>query len=133
MPFSYRFTLDARQSLLDATSFAAQFGPETESAFVRAFAGAVSAACDATAPRHALDETGSLAFSRPVFLRLFATAKKRTRRSSAGVWRLYYTMEDADSDKKPDQVLILRVAHGAAQPLTAWLDEPHETDATDNG
>lgn len=63
------------------------------------------------------DETGSLAFSRPVFTRLFTTAKVRRRNNAAGTYRVYYALADSDGDGKADTLQVLAVRHAAARPL----------------
>lgn len=75
-----------------------------------------------------VEETASLAFSRPVFQYLLVATKsgKRVRRSSANTWRIYYALGDADSDGKPDTIHILALYHAASQPL--W----DETDSVES-
>lgn len=66
-----------------------------------------------------VEETASLAFSRPVFQYLLIATKsgKRARRSAANTWRIYYALGDADSDGKPDTIHILALYHAASQSL----------------
>ena len=127
--FLYNFTPRARQSIADAQTYLAQFGGDAPLRFTNALQTAVNAVCEtAGTMRQPADEVGSVAFSLPVYLRLFTTAKVRKRNSNAGVWRLYYTLQDTSGDGQADTVLILLVSHAAAKPLTSWLDEGNEPD-----
>ena len=62
------------------------------------------------------DEKASLGLIRPAFQERFYTGtKKPARRSSAGVWRVFYALLDADGDNHPEALLVLRVFHAAAE------------------
>lgn len=65
------------------------------------------------------DEEASIAFAQPAYKHLFTTASggKRKRRQAGGVWIIIYALPDANTL----QMLTLR--HGAAELLTAWIDE----------
>lgn len=127
MPFRYAFTPRARVSIDAAQDYVEPFGEEASLRFANALQEAILAVCEMAGGEPTMhrpaDETGSIAFSRPVYLRVFTTAKTRQRRSNAGTWRLYYTLADADGDGQADTIQVLFVSHAAAQPLTAWLSE----------
>ena len=65
------------------------------------------------------DEEASLAYSRPAYKYIFTTSRtgKRKKRQTAGVYVLFYTLPDTNT------LLVLGLRHGAAEPLTAWLDQ----------
>ena len=73
-----------------------------------------------------IDEDASLALSRPILKHLFFTGKTRQRRSSAGVWRLYFDLRDNDQDGKPDTLRVVTIRHGAAAPLWNPRDQDQE-------
>jgi plasmid stabilization system protein ParE len=63
------------------------------------------------------DERGSLFFSRPVSEYIFTTQKKRNRRSTSGIYRVFYELLDADKDGQVDTLRVLSVRHAGAKPL----------------
>ena len=72
------------------------------------------------------DETASLAFSRPVYKHRFDLSKKRQRRSSAGVWFVFYFLTDNNKDGIVDTLNIAAIRHGAAAPL--WNEKQDDTE-----
>ena len=65
-----------------------------------------------------IDEEASLAFSRPAYKHLFTTAAsgKRKRGQNAGVYLVFYELLDFNT------LQVIGLRHGAAEPLTAYLD-----------
>ena len=67
------------------------------------------------------DENASLALSRPTYRARFETTKKRARRSSTGVWYLFFWLIDGDGDHVPETLRVVTVRHGSA-PLM-WTED----------
>ncbi|MCX6365546.1 MAG: hypothetical protein NTX57_02415 [Armatimonadetes bacterium] len=71
------------------------------------------------------NEAASLHYSRPTFSHRFQTGKTKTKRSSSGVWYIYFGLEDTDKDGRPDTLSVVTISHAARPPL--W-EEPHGED-----
>lgn len=71
------------------------------------------------------NEAASLHYSRPVFGHRFQTGRTKTKRSSSGVWYIYFGLEDTDRDGRPDTLSVVTIVHAARPPL--W-EEPREED-----
>lgn len=68
-------------------------------------------------PFDATNETASLRFSRLVYRDRVEVSKSRSRRSSAGLWYVYYTLEDRSNSGKADTLVVASVRHAASQPF----------------
>ncbi|WP_309707336.1 type II toxin-antitoxin system RelE/ParE family toxin [Armatimonas sp.] len=69
------------------------------------------------------NEDASLGLSRPTYRTRFETVAKRARRSSVGVWYVFYWLIDGDGDRVPETLRVLAIRHGSAPPL--W-NEPED-------
>ena len=75
------------------------------------------------------NEAASLHYSRPIFSHRFQTGKTKAKRSSSGVWYVYFGLADTDGDGHPDTLSVVTISHAARPPL--W-EEPHgEAEARD--
>jgi plasmid stabilization system protein ParE len=77
-------------------------------------------------PFHSLDEPAPLHYARPVYRERIETVKRRARRSSTGLWYVYYTLEDRGKTGTPNTIVILRIRHSAARPFTLDVSEEDE-------
>lgn len=73
------------------------------------------------------NEGASFAFSRPVYKHRFELSKKRQRRSSSGVWFVFYFLTDNDKDGAVDTLNIAAIRHGAAASL--WNPEKQDEES----
>ena len=70
-------------------------------------------------PFHAPDEQASLYFARPVYRLKLETSKTRARRSSTGLWYVYYGLKDSTGQgTKPDTLSVVAIRHSGAPPLS---------------
>lgn len=70
------------------------------------------------------DEDASLALSRPTYRAKFETSKTRARRSSVGVWYIFFWLIDGDGDRIPETLRVISVRHGSAPPM--WATDSDE-------
>lgn len=70
-----------------------------------------------------INDDASLGLSRPTYRNRFETSPKRARRSSVGVWYVFYWLIDGDGDRVPETLRALSIRHGSAPPL--W-NEPRD-------
>ncbi|WP_395090787.1 hypothetical protein [Armatimonas sp.] len=126
----------AEERINDAVTWLQGYSEESAQRFVEAMEDALQVLCRQVAadiqqkiPLQT-DELASIYYSRPVFMHLLQTGKTRKRRSSAGLWRLYYDIVDQDRDGAPDTLRFLSVYHAAARPL--WEEPRPEQDEDDN-
>ncbi|MBC8141922.1 MAG: hypothetical protein H7Y38_10830 [Armatimonadetes bacterium] len=52
-----------------------------------------------------------------------SVSKTRNRRSSAGLWYIFYRLEDVGGIGRADTLFVVAVRHSAAQPFTIEDDE----------
>jgi plasmid stabilization system protein ParE len=137
-PLTLVISQRARERVREATEWLFSLSEEAAERFDAAVQAEMPALCHSVAEQIAggirliPDEDASLAFSRPVYLHLFTTAKKRRRRSPSGTWRVYFDLRDADGDGTPDTLRVLTVRHAAARPL--WdVDDGVQDDQDDEG
>jgi plasmid stabilization system protein ParE len=125
----------AAQDIRGARRWQKSISPATEQRFTTRLTALLRNLCSelpekiATGRPPQRDEKASLGLIRPAFQERFYTgAKKPTRRSSAGVWRVFYALLDADGDNQPEALLVLRVFHAAAELPWERIDqeEPEE-------
>jgi len=62
-------------------------------------------------------EAGSVYFARPIYRHVMQTVKRRARRSSAGVWHIYYEVR-VETDKERSALVVHSIQHGASEPYT---------------
>ena len=65
----------------------------------------------------------SIYFSRPVYRHSLETGKHRQRRSSAGLWYIFFAVTDEDADGTPDTLRIFSVRHSARPSLAISASE----------
>lgn len=100
--------------------------PEAADRFEERLDEAISAARDRIAreiaengrPFDSPDEAASYAMTQTVYRLKVETSKKRSRRSSAGLWYVLYALRDTDGDGVIDTLRVHRVLHSAARPLS---------------
>lgn len=107
-------------------------GTEYVERFTEEFGKVISETCQRVAQE--LDENGkpfdrpnegaSLRFAAPVYRVDISTGKKRARRSSAGLWYVFYRLEDIAGIGRADTPSIVAVQHSAAQPFS--IEESEE-------
>ena len=71
----------------------------------------------------------SVYHSRPLFRLDVQTTKKRARRTGSGLWYVYYAIDDADKDGKPDTLTVHALEHSTAEPFainTGQFDLPDD-------
>ncbi len=71
-----------------------------------------------------LNDDASLALSRPTYRARFETTKTRARRSSVGVWYMFFWLLDGDGDHIPETLRVVSVRHGSAPPQ--WREDEDE-------
>ncbi len=67
-------------------------------------------------PFDKIDEAASVHWAQPVYRLSIETATKRRRGSSAGLWYVYYALQDVNGIGKPHTLYILAFRHSAARP-----------------
>ena len=125
-----RITEEAQQQVLQAREWLGSLSPENEQRFCEVLEqellqlqAQIGQMLDEGAfPQY--HEEASLAFSRRVHQHRFQTGKRRQKRSSRGVWNLFYLLLDLDGDRVFDTIRIISVRHAAAAPL--WDVEQKE-------
>ena len=60
------------------------------------------------------NEDASLALSRPTYRAKFETTKTRARRSSVGVWYVFFLLLDGNGDRIPETLQVVGIRHGSA-------------------
>ena len=125
-PLLLEFAPEALGAIRKTTAWLATFDGEVHNRFARAVREKVVTLCreaarEVPAQTH---EMASLHFSRPVFSARFQTGKTTRKRSSAGVWYLFYDLVDTDADGFPDLLWVLAVRHAAAMSL--WQDTQND-------
>jgi plasmid stabilization system protein ParE len=135
-PLRLQITDTAEERINDSITWLESYSEESAQRFVEALEDALQSLCQQVAhdiarkvPLHT-DELASIYYSRPVFMYLVQTGKTRKRRSSAGLWRLYYDITDRDQDGQPDTLRFLSIHHAAARPL--WEEPRPEQDEQDD-
>lgn len=68
-------------------------------------------------PSSPMHEAASVRFSRPIYRLDVAVTKARARRSSAGLWYVFYALEDRANIGRPDTLAVVAVRHSAARPF----------------
>ena len=68
------------------------------------------------------DEGASLRFAAPVYRVDVLVGKSRARRSSAGLWYVFYTLVDRAGIGRPDTMFVVAVRHSAARQFTVEDD-----------
>lgn len=122
---------EAERDVRLAIRYLEQFGEEVAIRFVSKLAATLDALTERIADELASgnglfdhpDEGASLQYSRPVFQERFQTGKTRARRSSAGVWRIFYGLDDDDKDGKTDTLRVYAIRHAAARPFPDFEGE----------
>jgi len=71
------------------------------------------------APVH---EPASAYFARPVYRHSVSTTKKRARRSSAGLWHVYFELQDRNRRGLPDTLIVHSIQHSASRPYAVQTD-----------
>jgi hypothetical protein len=71
-------------------------------------------------------EDASLALSRPTYRAKIETSKTRARRSSSGVWYVFFLLIDGDGDRIPETLQVISVRHGSALPM--WRTSSPDSD-----
>lgn len=139
-PLLLDFADSGRRDLASARDWLRGFSEEAAARFAVALAACLAETSArlgekiaAGRPLPAPDEAASLTFSRPVYQTVFVTNRKRARRSSAGVWRVFFDLLDTSSSGgsggRADTLRVLAVRHGAAQSL--WIEESSEEGGDD--
>ena len=137
-PFRLRTRRHADFKLADALQFLVSSpGEESTTRFIERYDTAMRELCQSIAEEIAesdryhkrVDAPASAYNSRPAYRLDLQTTTKRARRSSTGLWYVYYTIDDADGDGKPDTVTVYSIEQSASQPFainTGQFDEPDE-------
>lgn len=73
---------------------------------------------DGGRPYDPIHEAASLRYSRPVYREKVETSRSRARRSSSGLWYIFYTLEDRTSLGYADTLVVIAVRHSAAAPFS---------------
>lgn len=129
-PLRFEMTAFASSDWRKAIHYLGGYGEEVELRWEAAFAEEIKRLCQDLAEQIASgegvfdqpDEGASLQFSRPVFQQRFQTGKKKARRSSAGVWRIFYALDDDDKDGTPDTMRVFAIRHAASKPFPDFDD-----------
>ncbi|MBC8142228.1 MAG: hypothetical protein H7Y38_12390 [Armatimonadetes bacterium] len=140
-PFSYTTTQRADFCLADALRFlcGSPGGEESAARFNDRFDEELDALCQTVAEEIAetgryhkrIDVPASAYHSRPTYRLDVQTVKKRARRSGSGLWYVYYTIDDADKDGKPDTITVISIYGSRSQPLainTGQFDLPDDNE-----
>ncbi|MBC7806921.1 MAG: hypothetical protein H7145_12310 [Akkermansiaceae bacterium] len=69
-------------------------------------------------PLDSPDEAASYALTQTVYRLGVETARKRARRSSAGLWFVFYALRDTNGDGVIDTFRVLRLIHSVARPVS---------------
>lgn len=101
-------------------------GTDYTERFTEAFGAVMTEACQRIAdeiaeqgrPYDRTHENASLRFAAPVYRLSVSVSKTRNRRSSAGLWYVFYRLEDIAGIGHADTLSIVAVRHSAAQPFT---------------
>lgn len=126
-PLFLDFSADGLAELDAAIAFLSDsLGSEYAERLTSVMGSVVAAACLRIAgqivengrPFDARNETASLRFARPVYRERVEMSKSRSRRSSAGLWYVYYSLEDRHRSGNADTLVIVAVRHAASQPFT---------------
>ena len=72
------------------------------------------------------DEGASLRFAAPVYRVDVLVGKSRARRSSAGLWYVFYTLVDRAGIGRPDTMYVVAVRHSASRPFRVEDDADDE-------
>lgn len=123
-PLLFTFVPEAQSSVRTTMDWLATFDTAISERFVKALGERLTELCREGAREvpSQTHERASLHFSRPVFSARFRTGKASGRRSSAGVWYLFYDLVDHDADGFPDLLRVLAVRHAASAPI--WQQNP---------
>jgi len=130
-PLRFEMTAFASSDWRKAVHYLGVFGEEVELRWEAAFSEEIKRLCQNIADQLASqdgvfdqpDEGASLQFARPVFQQRFQTGRKKVRRSSAGVWRIFYALDDDDKDGQPDTLRVYAIRHAASKPFPDFEDE----------
>ncbi len=129
-PLHFEMTAFASSDWRKAVHYLGGIGEEVELRWEAAFAREIKNLCESIAEQIASpdgfydqpDEGASLQFSRPIFQQRFQTGKIKARRSSVGVWRIFYAIDDDDKDGTPDTLRVYAIRH-AARPSPDFGNE----------
>lgn len=113
--------LDAAMQFLSQT-----VGTDYTERFTEAFGAVMTRACQRIAdeiaeqgrPIDRTHENASLRFAAPVYRISVSVSKTRNRRSSAGLWYVFYRLEDVAGIGRADTLFVVAVRHSAAQQFT---------------
>nr|WP_309696632.1 hypothetical protein [Armatimonas sp.] len=130
MQLQVRITEEAQQQVLHAREWLGNLSPEYEERFCKVLEQELLQLTERVGqmleegafPQY--HEEASLAFSRRVHQYRFRTGKRRQKRSSSGIWNLFYMLLDLDGDRVFDTIRIISVRHAASAPL--WDTEQTE-------
>ena len=126
-PLILDFTREGNLSLSQAQTWLKSLSTEAFQRFTTVIGRELTVLCKECAvnPPTQYNEAASLHYSRPIFSHRFQTGKTKTKRSSSGVWYIYFGLEDTDRDGRPDTLSVVTISHAARPPL--W-EEPHGED-----
>lgn len=77
-------------------------------------------------PFDAPHDVASLRFAQPVYRLNVSLLKRRTRRSSTGLWYVFYALEDKAKIGRADTLAVVAVRHSAARPF--FIEEDDESE-----
>jgi hypothetical protein len=126
-PLALDITKEAASEILKAREWLKTISSEASQSFLNALNRELRALCKANAynPATQRHDAASIYFSRPTFHHRFQTGQTKTKRSSSGVWYIYFELVDTNADQRPDTLRVNLVTHAAKAPL--W-EEPHGED-----
>lgn len=120
-------TADGSADFDSAMQFLSQTnGTDYAERFTEAFGATIGRTCQRIAdeiadngkPFDRTHENASLRFAAPVYRLSVSVSKTRNRRSSAGLWYVFYRLEDVAGIGRADTLFVVAVRHSAAQPFT---------------
>ncbi len=126
-PLYFDITTDGDSDLDAAMQFLSQTnGTDYAERFTEAFGAIMTEACQRVAdeiagqgrPYDRTHENASLRFTAPVYRLSVSASKTRNRRSSIGLWYVFYRLEDVAGIGRADTLFVVAVRHSAAQPFT---------------
>lgn len=140
VPLSLSYTQKALASVTHALLYLDGFGDDIAERFNTRLEEAIDSARERIAreiaeegePFDGLDEIASLQWSQPVYRLKVQTGKSRARRSSAGLWYVFYSLHDTNGDGVADLIRIHQVRHSAARPLSVEGDVDADGESADD-